>query len=281
MPELPEVETTRRGIEPWVVGATLTDFKVHNPSLRWPVELPAQLRGARINSLQRRAKYLLLDTTAGTLILHLGMSGSLRWCQYSEERLLHDHVEFEFAERVLRFNDPRRFGCVLFHAEPETDNHPLLRHLGVEPLGNEFNGQYLFERSRRRKIAVKNFIMDGKVVVGVGNIYAAESLFLAGIRPAVAAGRVTRAGYEQLSQAIRTVLSDAITQGGTTLRDFVGSDGRPGYFKQRLYVYGREREPCRICGGDLKLTTLGQRSTVFCPRCQTFSGFRPLAARQA
>lgn len=280
MPELPEVETTRRGIEPGVVGHTLTDFTVHNPSLRWPVDLPAALRGMRVQSLYRRAKYIIVETTAGSVILHLGMSGSLRWVQSDEPRLTHDHVEFVFDGRVLRFNDPRRFGCVLY-VEGDVHEHALLRNLGVEPLENEFNGEYLFALSRRRKVAVKNFIMDGKIVVGVGNIYAAESLFMAGIRPGIAAHRVTRSGYEMLSAAIRQVLADAVRQGGTTLRDFVGSDGKPGYFKQQLYVYGRDGEPCRVCGQMLKLKTLGQRSTVFCTQCQRASGFRALAQRQA
>ena len=279
MPELPEVETTRRGIEPGVVGQTLTDFTVHNPSLRWPVNLPAALRGARVQSLYRRAKYIIVETAAGSVILHLGMSGSLRWAQPDAPRLTHDHVEFVFADRVLRFNDPRRFGCVLYVAG-DAHEHALLRNLGVEPLENEFNGEYLFTLSRRRKVAVKNFIMDGKIVVGVGNIYAAESLFMAGIRPGIAAHRVTRAGYEMLSAAIRQVLADAVRQGGTTLRDFVGSDGKPGYFKQQLYVYGRDGQVCRVCGQLLKLKTLGQRSTVYCTQCQSASGFRSLAQRQ-
>ena len=195
------------------------------------------------------------------------------------ELLKHDHFELIFKDRSatksLRLNDPRRFGCVLFQSGPDPESHPLLNHLGVEPLGNEFSGEGLFELSRKRKVAVKNFIMDSKVVVGVGNIYAAESLFLAGIRPTVPAGRVTRAGYENLSRAIRKVLTDAVTQGGTTLRDFVGSDGQPGYFKQSLYVYGRGGEACKVCNGSLKMLNIGNRSSVFCPQCQRFSGFQP------
>ena len=278
MPELPEVETTRRGIESGVVARTLVDFKVHNASLRWPVQLPEHLRGARVERLYRRAKYLVFEFLQGNLIVHLGMSGSLRWADPAEPRLTHDHVEFEFAQRTLRFNDPRRFGCILYTAD-DPQAHKLLRDLGPEPLGNEFDGMHLFNLSRGRKVAVKNFIMDGKVVVGVGNIYAAEALFLAGIRPGMAAQRVTRAGYEALSQAIRKVLADAVRQGGTTLRDFVGSDGKPGYFKQQLFVYGRDGQSCNVCMTSLKLITLGQRSTVYCPCCQTASRFKPLAER--
>lgn len=280
MPELPEVETTRRGIEPWVLGKTLTDFKVHNPNLRWPVELPMQLKGEPIERLLRRGKYLVFITHAGSILLHLGMSGSLRWAGLQQPRLTHDHVEFFFGNRILRLNDPRRFGSVLFQPGSDPYIHPRLRGLGLEPLENEFSGEYLFLRSRRRKSPVKNFIMDGKVVVGVGNIYAAESLFMAGIRPAKHAGQVTRRGYGLLAAAIRKVLQDAVDQGGTTLRDFVGSDGKPGYFKQFLYVYGRQKESCRVCEHLLRLSTLGQRSTVFCPKCQTSRGFVALEDRK-
>ncbi len=281
MPELPEVETTRRGIEPWVVGQILTDFKVHNKSLRWPVQLPAQLRGASVESLWRRGKYLIFVTARGSFLVHLGMSGSLRWCDRDEPRLTHDHVELLFGDQVLRLNDPRRFGCVLYHDGDNIEEHALLKNLGVEPLENEFSGSYLFAASRKRKVAVKNFIMDGKVVVGVGNIYAQESLFLAGIRPGIAAGRVSATGYDGLAQSIRAVLSEAVRQGGTTLRDFVGSDGKPGYFKQQLYVYGRQNEACLVCKHPLKHLVQGQRSTVYCPSCQTGKGFRSLPERQA
>ena len=280
MPELPEVETTRRGIAPWVVGQTLTDHEVHNSSLRWPVHLPSSLKGVRVDAVRRRGKYLLLITKLGTIVIHLGMSGSLSWAEPGQPRLTHDHVELHFGDKVLRLNDPRRFGCVLFHANSEPTDHPLLSHLGVEPLENEFNGFYLFERSRKRRVSIKNFIMDSKVVVGVGNIYAQEALFAAGMRPTVAAGRISRAGFDLLADAIRAVLSQAIVQGGTTLKDFVGSDGKPGYFQQYLYVYGRQGEPCRVCEATLKFVSIAQRSTAYCPQCQLASKFQSLRQRQ-
>ncbi len=284
MPELPEVETTRRGIEPWARGQTITGIEVRNPSLRWPVEAPDVLLGQRIDAVNRRGKYLLFHSSAGHLIVHLGMSGSLRVVSQDTALLKHDHFDLRLSvdarqgakDQFLRLNDPRRFGCVLFHAGDNVDDHWLLKNLGVEPLSNDFHGDYLFARTRGRKVAIKNLIMDSKVVVGVGNIYAAEALFLAGIRPAVAAQRLTRAAAENLADAIKRVLSDAIRQGGTTLRDFVGSDGKPGYFKQRLNVYGRENKPCRVCECLLKLKTIGQRSSVYCPNCQTGQGFSPV-----
>lgn len=207
-------------------------------------------------------------------MVHLGMSGSLRVVSPGEAPRLHDHVDIEIQSGPwLRYNDPRRFGSFHFAEHPSSE-HWLLKNLGVEPLGNEFSGDYLFDASRNRRIAVKNFIMDGKIVVGVGNIYAAESLFRAGIRPGVAAHRVSRLAYQHLAAAIRQILANAITVGGTTLRDFVGSDGQPGYFKQSLNVYGRQDEACRVCDTTLKLQILGQRSTVYCPSCQTFSGWQ-------
>lgn len=278
MPELPEVETTRRGIEPWASGATLEAVRVHNTSLRWPVDIPEDIIGARINGVLRRGKYLLFRFDQGTLIVHLGMSGSLRVLSQAHPLLKHDHVEFVLASSkrpsLIRFNDPRRFGCVLYQPGDRPDLHPLLSHLGVEPLSNEFSGDLLFELSRKRKVAVKNFIMDAKIVVGVGNIYASEALFMAGIRPTVPAGKVTRSAYADLAASVRQVLSDAVRQGGTTLRDFVGSDGKPGYFKQSLRVYGREGEACRVCESALKGVSVGNRSSVYCPKCQKRSGFR-------
>ena len=270
MPELPEVETTRAGIESGVVGQPLTDFKIHNAALRWPVELPTHLRGEVVHALVRRGKYIVFLLSPGAIILHLGMSGSLRWA--TDDLRTHDHVELMFGSQTLRLNDPRRFGCIRYQPGDDYLAHPLLSHLGVEPLGNEFHGNYLFNASRKKKVAVKNFIMDSKVVVGVGNIYAAESLFLAGIRPGIAAGSVSAAGYENLTAAIKKVLADAVRQGGTTLRNFSGSDGTPGYFKQYLYVYGRDGEPCRVCQDTLKFKSLGNRSTVYCSRCQTNRG---------
>ena len=275
MPELPEVETTRAGIEPWVRHRHVSGWTVRNPNLRWPVEIPTSLEGVRIDAVERRAKYLLLRSEVGTLILHLGMSGSLRVLDPDTPPLTHDHVDLVFDNRkVLRLNDPRRFGCILFEPGPSPWGHRLLKDLGVEPLGNEFSGAYLFEQSRKRKVAVKNFIMDAHVVVGVGNIYAAESLFLAGIRPGVAAGRLPRRAYEDLAAAITEVLARSVREGGTTLRDFVGSDGKPGYFAQRLNVYGREGQDCRRCDGVLKLKVIGARSSVYCPKCQTNQGIK-------
>jgi formamidopyrimidine-DNA glycosylase len=274
MPELPEVETTRRGIEPFLTGHTIQRVHVRNHHLRWPVSLPEHLSGSPVLSVSRRAKYLLIETQAGALVVHLGMSGSLRVVARDEEPRPHDHVDIEIQNGPwLRYNDPRRFGSFHF-AEHPAGEHWLLKNLGVEPLGNEFSGDYLFELSRKRRVAVKNFIMDGKIVVGVGNIYAAEALFRAGIRPGVAADRVSRLAYQLLADAIRQILANAISVGGTTLRDFVGSDGQPGYFKQSLYVYGRQDEACRVCNTTLRLRTLGQRSTVYCPSCQTFSGWK-------
>lgn len=286
MPELPEVETTRRGVEPWASGATLQAVRVHNRALRWPVDIPGEIIGATINRVLRRGKYLLFRFDQGTLIIHLGMSGSLRVLTQAHPLLKHDHVEFVLAasehSALIRFNDPRRFGCVLFQPGDRPELHPLLRHLGVEPLSNEFSGDLLFELSRKRKVAVKNFIMDAKIVVGVGNIYASEALFMAGIRPTVPAGKVTRSAFADLAASVRQVLSDAVRQGGTTLRDFVGSDGKPGYFKQSLRVYGREGEPCRVCESALKGVIIGNRSSVYCPICQKRSGFRkPVVDRQS
>ena len=276
MPELPEVETTRRGIEPWVLNQTITGIKVRNAQLRWPVDIPERLIGQSIDGVGRRGKYLLIATSQGTVIIHLGMSGSLRILPLGTPPLKHDHIDIRLGNgKLLRLNDPRRFGSVVFQPGDQPQEHWLLKDLGVEPLGNEFSGQYLFERSRKRKVAVKNFIMDSKNVVGVGNIYAAEALFLAGIRPGTGAGRIPRRAYETLAGSIKHVLDRSVRQGGTTLRDFVGSDGNPGYFQQQLNVYGRQDKPCRVCEKPLKLQILGQRSTVYCANCQTSQGFVP------
>ena len=269
MPELPEVETTRRGLENRIVGRTLRSWAVRNPALRWPVEIPSHLKGKKLVALSRRAKYLLFEFQEDTLILHLGMSGSLRLVPSGAPPGKHDHVDLIFSGgRTVRFNDPRRFGSVLCwrHGTPE---HRLLAHLGVEPLTGDFTGAYLKNRARGRRVAVKNFIMNSHIVVGVGNIYAVESLFLAGIRPTVAAGRVTRKAYDALAAAIKEVLLQSLEEGGTTLRDFVSSDGRPGYFKQRLNVYDRAGEPCRHCGTVLSNRRIGGRSTVYCRICQS------------
>jgi formamidopyrimidine-DNA glycosylase len=274
VPELPEVETTRRGIEPLLIGRRLEGFEVRQPQLRWPVELPAALKGQALTAVRRRAKYLLLDFPAGTLLLHLGMSGSLRVLGAEVAPLKHDHLDLRFeGNRVLRLNDPRRFGSVHFHGAGLNEPHWLLAALGVEPFSDSFDGAYLKSRARGRRVAVKNFLMDSRVVVGVGNIYANEALFLAGVRPTVAAGRVSLKGYERIAEEVRGVLARAIDMGGTTLRDFVKQDGKPGYFKQSLNVYGREGEPCRRCGATLKGLRLGQRATVYCKNCQKTQGF--------
>lgn len=270
MPELPEVETTRRGIAPQLLGRTVKAVTVRQPRLRWPV--PAELQqmaGQRIAAVERRAKYILLATPAGSAIIHLGMSGSLRIVTATNAApRKHDHVDIAVTGgRLLRLHDPRRFGAVLWTTDPPTQ-HPLLSPLGPEPLGESFDGDYLHARSRGKRVPVKQFIMDGRVVVGVGNIYASEALFLAGISPLRAAGRIALPRYRTLAECVRQVLSDAIAQGGTTLRDFVNSDGQPGYFLQQLKVYGRQDQPCRRCGTAVKALRLAQRSTYYCPRCQ-------------
>ena len=268
MPELPEVETTCRGIAPHILDRTVREVIVREARLRWPVPrgLRQSLRGARFRAVNRRAKYLLLETDRGILMIHLGMSGSLRIMPADIPALFHDHIDLVLDDgRCLRYHDPRRFGS--FHWL-KTLEHPLLDHLGPEPLAEAFVGAYLYGRSRGRRIPVKQFIMDGKIVVGVGNIYANEALFMAGIHPARAAGRVALARYESLTETIKTVLGDAVEQGGTTLRDFVGGDGSPGYFAQQLRVYGRQGQPCRACKSVLKEIRQSGRSTVFCPKCQ-------------
>ena len=275
MPELPEVETTRRGISPLVQGERVERVLVRERRLRWPIPeaFEAWLVGRVIESVGRRGKYLLLDAGGGWVMLHLGMSGSLRILDREEAQDparvgRHDHLDITFSNsRVLRFHDPRRFGSVhYFEHAPEL--HPLLATLGPEPLDELFTADYLYERSRGRRVAIKSFIMDNRQVVGVGNIYASEALFLAGIDPRRAAGRISRARMVNLVATIREVLAQAIAVGGTTLRDFVGGDGKPGYFQQSLYVYGRAGKPCKRCGTLLRELKLGQRSSVFCPSCQ-------------
>lgn len=269
MPELPEVETTRRGIKPYLVGKTIQRVTVHNANLRWPVPTAIKaLEGSVVESVTRRGKYLLVDIPAGTAIVHLGMSGSLRISPADEPRRKHDHVELLLESgTILRFHDPRRFGCFLWVAAGEPP-HKLLASLGPEPLSCEFNADYLFQASRKRQVAIKNFIMNSTVVVGVGNIYASESLFRAGIRPGRAARSLTRKQADALVGAVKLVLQRSITQGGTTLRDFVNSDGNPGYFAQSLLVYGRTDKPCRQCKAPIKQRLIGQRSTFYCSHCQ-------------
>jgi formamidopyrimidine-DNA glycosylase len=269
MPELPEVETARRGLAPHLEGRRVTAVTLRRPDLRWPIpaEVARLLPGQPVLGLRRRAKYLLLDTAPGSALLHLGMSGSLRVLPAATPAGTHDHVDLALdSGKVLRFNDPRRFGCLLW--QPAGATHDLLAGLGPEPLGPDFSGDYLFALSRGRKAPVKTFLMDQSVVVGVGNIYAAESLFRAGIAPGRAAGRVSRERYAALAAAVREILAHAIRRGGTTLRDFLSPDGAPGYFEQELAVYGREGEPCVTCGRALKGSRLGQRATAWCSRCQ-------------
>lgn len=271
MPELPEVETIRRGLEPHVLGRRVTRVVVRDRRLRWPVppDLESRLAGRRIDAAARRAKYLVLTVDNGDrLLMHLGMSGRIWVLDPREPLLKHDHLDFELdSGLLLRFHDPRRFGTVLLWPRDQAE-HELLAHLGPEPFDPAFDGEYLYAQSRGRRSAVKNFVMDGQVVVGAGNIYAAEALFRARVRPSRPAGRVTRAEYRELALRIREVLAEAIEQGGTTLRDFAGANGEAGYFKQDLYVYGREGEPCRLCTTPIQRRVIGQRSSFFCPRCQ-------------
>lgn len=270
MPELPEVETTRRGIAPHITGERVQQVVVRNPNLRWPVSrrLVRELPGQRVNRVSRRAKYLLLETDAGTVILHLGMSGSLRILDAATRPGKHDHVDIVFSNgRALRLTDPRRFGSLHWTRRPARQ-HRLLLELGPEPLGDDFSGDYLYRRSRGRKVAIKQFIMNSRVVVGIGNIYACEALYMAGIHPKRAAGRISRKKYALLAEVIREVLTDSITQGGTTLRDFVNGNGEPGYFKLQLNVYGHGGEPCISCREPIREIRQGQRSTFYCPVCQ-------------
>jgi formamidopyrimidine-DNA glycosylase len=270
MPELPEVETTRRGIRPALVGRRIEKFDLREPRLRWPVEprLAVEIAGQRVVDVRRRAKYLLIDLERGTLIVHLGMSGSLRVMPATAPRLLHDHYDLVLdSGRCLRFNDPRRFGS-LHWCPGDPEAHELLAGLGPEPLEPSFDAEYLARLARGRKVAVKLFLMDQRVVVGVGNIYASEALFRAGVRPRRAAGRLRRADWVRVVEAVRGVLADAIRRGGTTLRDYVNADGTPGYFRQELHVYERTGEPCRRCATPIRHLVQGQRSTYFCPACQ-------------
>jgi len=268
MPELPEVETTLRGIAPYVEGQKITDLTVKQSALRWPVTENIQeiVRGQNIQQLTRRAKYIILKLDRGSILIHLGMSGSLRVVEPSASWRKHDHIEMQLNNnRALRYHDPRRFGCWLWSSV----EHGQLKNLGPEPLSDAFDGDLLYSVSRNRKLAVKPFIMTNAVVVGVGNIYATEALFRSGIRPDRAACNISKKRYGLLAKNIKDVLAAAIHQGGTTLRDFVNSDGQPGYFQQSLDVYGRAGEPCNQCKNSLKELRLGQRSSVFCPSCQT------------
>ena len=270
MPELPEVETTCRGIAPFVTGNAVTAVIVRQRQLRWPVPhgLSRKLVDHRVIRLERRAKYILFRFDHGSLILHLGMSGSLRIVTGGRPPERHDHIDIEFEPGVkLRFRDPRRFGSLHWTTDDPLQ-HPLLVKLGPEPLGEDFNADYLYQKSRGRKQAVKTFIMDSRIVVGIGNIYASEALFSSGILPKRQAGRLTKVRFARLVASIREVLRKAIAAGGTTLRDFASGDGQPGYFSLELQVYDRAGEPCERCGSPIKLARLGQRSTYYCTKCQ-------------
>ncbi len=275
MPELPEVETTRRGIEPHISGQRITKMDIRQPKLRWPIpeHLQQTVKGLTVLATKRRAKYLLIElgkqnSLVGTLIIHLGMSGSLRIIQGKAlPPAKHEHFDIAFNNKyLLRFTDPRRFGACLWMACDES--LAILDNLGPEPLDEVFESDYLFKKSRKRTVSIKSFIMDQKVVVGVGNIYASECLFLSGINPKKAAGKISKAKYLALVDAIKQVLKKAINEGGTTLKDFVGSDGKPGYFAQQLNVYGRTGQECPNCQQAIKQITQGQRSTFYCSACQ-------------
>ena len=270
MPELPEVETTRRGIEPHVVGRRIVSLAVYEPRLRWrvPNSLPAQVAGQKIRVAGRRAKYLLIELESGTLLLHLGMSGNLRVLPAQTPRLAHDHFDLLLdSGQTLRFNDPRRFGSLHYTTEA-VDQHPLLARLAPEPLDVAFNTEYLWRATRRRSVAIKQLIMNSLLVVGVGNIYASEALFRARVRPRRSARSLSREEVARLVRSIRAVLKAAIRTGGTTLRDYVGANGNPGYFRQKLFVYERAGQPCRKCRKQIRQFTQGQRSTYYCTSCQ-------------
>jgi len=274
MPELPEVEVTKRGIEPYITGRRVERVDVRTLMLRWPVppDLARMLARQAVHRVERRGKYLLFETDAGWFIVHLGMTGTLR--VWPREQALapakHDHIDWVFDEFVLRYRDPRRFGAVLWHARADGDvrAHPLLVSLGVEPFTDEFSGELIFRCTRGRTASIKQVLLAGTIVVGVGNIYASESLFRAGIRPTTPAGRVSLARCERLADEVRATLAAAIERGGSTLRDFVGSDGASGYFQLDCFVYDRAGQPCRVCGGPIRQIVQGQRSTYYCAHCQ-------------
>lgn len=276
MPELPEVEVTRRGVAPHIEGRAVRAVVLRRDGLRWPfpAALGEQLSGQTIGLTGRRGKYLLIHFQHGTLIIHLGMSGHLRVLPPGTEALKHDHFDLVVdgidGEQVLRLTDPRRFGAVLWHdlADGPLDTHALLRGLGVEPLEDAFTGQLLFEKTRNRNTNIKQVLLAGDIVVGVGNIYCSESLFRAGINPKTPAKRIGLARYERLAQAIRDVLAEAIIQGGSTLRDFLNVNGQSGYFQQTYFTYNRTGQPCRVCGAPIRQIVQGQRSTFYCVNCQ-------------
>lgn len=270
MPELPEVETTCRGIAPHIEGKQVAKVIIRQQQLRWPIspEISTVLPSLTINTVTRRAKYLLINTDEGTLIIHLGMSGSLRVINADIAAEKHEHIDIIFNDNnCLRYKDPRRFGCLLWTSAP-INEHKLIHHLGPEPLSKAFNIDDFYPKTRSKKAPIKSLIMDGQAVVGVGNIYANEALFQAGIHPKRAANNISKKRMEVLILAIKAILAKAIEQGGTTLKDFVNSEGKPGYFQQTLNVYGRAKQSCTTCNTGIKQTVIGQRSTFYCPRCQ-------------
>ena len=273
MPELPEVETTRRGIDAIATGQRLARMVVHESRMRWPIpaDLPSRVEGQIVRACRRRGKYLLIEFDAGTLLVHLGRSGSVRSVTTGSLLRKHDHVEWQFGHVTLRLHDPRRFGAVLWHSRENgpVEEHPLLRGLGIEPFDPKFDARYLHEGLAGRKTPVKQALLAGDVVVGVGNIYASESLFRAGIHPRAAAGRISLTRCARLVEAICQTLSDALASGGSTLRDYVGADNEPGaYFDLHAAVYERDGQPCRTCGTAIRRIVQGQRATYYCPRCQ-------------
>jgi formamidopyrimidine-DNA glycosylase len=271
MPELPEVETTMNGIRPYLEGRQINELIVRERRLRWliPDGLEGSVRRRKVSKIERRGKYILIHLSRGGLIIHLGMSGSMRVLIRPERPGRHDHFDIvNESGEIIRFRDPRKFGCLLFSSS-NLYNHPRLQCLGVEPLTSEFHGTLLYNLSRKRNIPVKTFIMDGSIVVGVGNIYASESLFDSGIHPRRKCSRISLRRYTQLSASIRSILKNAIDKGGTTLQDFVGVEGNPGYFEQELTVYGRENQLCVKCRSTIRRMMIAQRSTFYCPQCQT------------
>jgi len=267
MPELPEIETSRRGIQPHLVNKKITKVIVRQAKLRWPIPDLSELKGQKIHAVERRAKYLLIRCDTGTLMIHLGMSGSLRILAAKTAPEKHDHFDLVVGQQCLRLRDPRRFGAVLW-TDQAVEEHKLIAHLGPEPLENDFNIDYLWAQAKKRKVAIKKFIMDGHVVVGVGNIYAAESLFLSGIHPERLCNSLSKKRLSALLQNIKVILKTAIAKGGTTLRDFRQQDGKPGYFQQQLLVYGNQGKACPNCGSKIQTKLIAQRASAYCKRCQ-------------
>ena len=270
MPELPEVETTRAGISPHILNQRVQSFYIRQPSLRWtiPFDMASYFESYEISALTRRGKYLVLSTQSGSALIHLGMSGSLRICSEDEPLKKHDHWDMCFQNGlILRYHDPRRFGAFLW-AGKNPEQHKLIAKLGPEPIESDFTSGYIYRLSRGRSLAIKNFLMSSQTVVGVGNIYASESLFRAGTHPSKPAGKVSLKRYQALVLAVKSVLAEAIESGGSTLRDYVNGSGSPGYFQQKLSVYGRTGEPCLDCSAPIRQLKIGQRSSFYCPQCQ-------------